>query len=188
MLYRRSPSRRHQGHHAPHHRRQRPKGCLQLVWSARQARTNQSKDDGTIEITRLTSRVFADDVRARCLRTRLCRFLRSIFIAEFASDVGSVSPNFSSAIKQRASWDCLSEAPKTSNIGSNSTNAHAFSNAMLRISVSAESKKFPPEPRGIAVLEEVMKGSRASVTRAVGSPFCGIGERLKLQSSRDITS
>jgi len=136
---------------------------------------------------RLASRPFADDVCGRCLRTPFCRFLRSIFIAEFASDVGSVSPSFSSAIKQRASWDCLSEPSNTSNIGSNSTKAHAFSNAMLKISVSAESKKFPPESRGVVILKDVMKGSRASFASTVAR-FCGIGERLKLQSSCYITS
>jgi hypothetical protein len=97
----------------------------------------QTRPNGT---TRLAFRAFADDVCARCFRTSLCRFLRNIFIPELASGVGSVSPSFRSAIKQCASWDCFSEASKTLSIGSNSTNAQAFSNAMLSISVSAESK------------------------------------------------
>jgi hypothetical protein len=102
--------------------------------------------------TLLASRAFGDEVWARCFRTSLCRFLRSVFIAEFASDVGSVSPIFSNAIMQRASRDCLSEASNTPNIGSNSTNAQAFTNAVLKTSVSAESKKSRPKLRGVVVV------------------------------------
>ena len=93
---------------------------------------------------------FRREVCTRCFS--LCRFLRNVFIAELASDVESVSPCFSRAIKQRASRDCLSEASNTPNIRSNSTNAQAFSNAMLRISVSAESKKSRPKLRGVVVV------------------------------------
>jgi hypothetical protein len=102
----------------------------------------KSSRRGRLEPTkRLASMAFADEVSGRSFRAPLCRFLRNVFIAEFARDVGSVSPSFSSAIKQRASWDCFSEASKTPSIGSNSTNAQAFSNAMLKSSVSLESKK-----------------------------------------------
>jgi hypothetical protein len=87
----------------------------------------------------------------------LCRFPRNIFIAELASGVGSVSPCFSNVIKQRASRDCLSEASNAPNIGSNSTNAHAFTNAVLKISVSAESKKCRPKLIDVVALKEVMK-------------------------------
>jgi len=102
--------------------------------------------------TGLALRTLADEVCTRCCRTSLCRFLRNVFIAELASDVELVSPCFNRAIKQRASRDCLSEASNTPNIRSNSTNAQAFSNAMLRISVSAESKKSRPKLRGVVVV------------------------------------
>ena len=107
--------------------------------------------------TRLASRAFADDICVRCFRTSLCRFLRNIFIPELASGVGSVSPSLRSDIKQRASRDCLSEAFSAPNIESNSTNAHAFTNAVLKISVSAESKKSRPRLRGVVALKDVMK-------------------------------
>jgi len=102
--------------------------------------------------TRLASRDFADEFCARFFRTSLCRSRRNVFIAELASDVESVSPPFSRAIKQRANRDCLSEASNTPNIRSNSTNAQALSKATLRISVSAESKKSRPELRGVVVV------------------------------------
>ena len=96
----------------------------------------------------------ADEVCTHCFRTSHCRFPfpRNVFIAELASDVESVSPSFRSAIKHRASWDCFAEASNPPSIGSNSTNAQAFSNAMLRISVSAESKKPRPTLRGVVVV------------------------------------
>jgi hypothetical protein len=106
---------------------------------------------------RAASMPFAGEVRARCFETSFCQFLRSIFIPELASGVGSVSPSFKRAIKQRASRDCLSEAFSAPNIESNSTNAHAFTNAVLKISVSAESKKSRPRLRGVVALKDVMK-------------------------------
>ena len=126
----------------------------QVTCSANAARNlAYARSNGT---NRLASGAFADDVCVR-FRTSLCRFLRNIFIAELASGVGSVSPCFNNVIKQRASRDCLSEASNAPNIGSNSTNAQAFTNAVLKISVSAESKKCRPKLIGVVALKEVMK-------------------------------
>jgi hypothetical protein len=125
---------------------------VELTLSSGQNRRDSKGYYRLIGTTRLASTACADKIGARCFRTPLCRFLRNIFIAEFARDVGSVSPSLNSVIKQRASWERFIEGSQTLSIGSNSTNAQAFANATLKISVSAESKKPRLKSRGVMVV------------------------------------
>ena len=75
-----------------------------------------------------------------CARKILDWFFRMSAIAELAIEVGLLSPSLRIAIKQRANSDLRSHVSNTPSVGSNSTYAHAFSKAALKISVSEESK------------------------------------------------